>query len=170
MTEQDISLATQEKMGEKASDQAATMQPEQQIDGLNMGIDMFTGRIKLLFEDTAKNKSIPMEELCLLVSLYDNNKVRYDIMRLTSREPVTYGDHILQVEVHNLLGLPEFLVYVVKRKLREAILESLKNLSDAEKLPIDDLAFHISHDMKLSLFYQKRFYKQLDLNQIIPKI
>lgn len=167
-----LSLESQEKLAANASSQAAAMNTEQAKDGLNMGIDLFTGRVKILFEDTAKDLTIPQEELCLFCSPYDKNgkkDVRYDIMRLTSREPVTY-EHVLQTAIHKILGLPEFMVYVVKRQLKKAILESLKNLSDAEKLPVDDLAFHISHDMKLSLYHKQTFYKQLDLDQIIKKL
>lgn len=175
--EGDISLATQEKMADRASRQSAAMEPEQQKDALNMGTDLFTGRLAIFFQQTAEQKAIPVKELCVLVSPYRKEgdtkyKVRYDIMRLTSNgsEPAIYGQHVLQFKIYQLLGLPEILTYVIKRKLQQAILESLKVLSGAEKLPVDDLALHISHDLKLALFHKKAFHKTLELQQIIQKL
>lgn len=178
MTEADISVASQEKMAARTHSQAEAMEPEQQKDALQMGNDLFSGRLAIFFEQTAKEKAIPVKELCVLVSPYHKKegdtkyKVRYDMMRLTSNgnEPAIYGGHVLQFGIHQLLGMPEILTYVIKRKLEQAILESLKVLSGAEKLPIDDLAFHISHDLKLALFYKKTFLKPLELQQIIQKI
>ena len=176
MNEQEgLSIVSQEKMATRANRQAEAMEPEQQKDGLNMGVELFEGRIKVFIEETSKQKAIPQSELCLLVSPYrkeDKYKVRFDIMRLKSNgtQPAIYDEHVLQAKVHQILGMPEVFVYVIKRKLQEAILESLKVLAEAENLPYNDLAFHISHDMKLSLYNKKSFHKNLDIQQIIQKI
>ena len=143
------------------------MDIEQQKDGLFMGRELFEGRIKCFLEETAKEKSIPLPELSLFISVYAKDKIRFDAMRQNGTAEI---QHIKETAIYKIMGIPEVLAYVINRKLKTAIFMSLNTLAEDEKLQAENLAYHITSDMQLSVFNEKTFYKKLDINQIIQNV